>query len=446
MVFLEFKDLEGKESDMRFLVPDMEKLLAQPKFYVIGFFGCKLPTSPVTPQIWALDDKLVAAIPSFAGIFAYITIKKADGQYFNYVLLENFEMVNKWREFRTHDSAVLLSPKYYSEVRINHCVLPCNIMSLLDNPANIRKLDIIRTKYYAYRNGQLAWTAVRTHKTDELFRSIPQFHEPRPFTFASFLGDNAFRFYSEIVSYIGKTTGLPVKLIDIASLTSSTKPRLSDLESILKYKIDFAFTCGISYARYFPNLVALAAPVRVEERYQGRPIYYADLIVKSDSVYHTVEDLKGKVFAINERVSLSGHAMPQYHFHKQGGLEKYFGTIVESASHANSINFVADGKADSAAIDSVVLDMEFSQNPNRKNQLRIIESTEPCTMPPFAASAWVPTNVQRIMTNALVNKFHNENGDVLKANGFSRFVRVSDADYDSVRRVRLYTTKLHPEI
>ncbi len=37
---------------------------------------------------------------------------------------------------------------------------------------------------------------------------------------------------------------------------------------LIRYKIDFAFTCGISYVKYFPNFIALAAPVRVEERYK----------------------------------------------------------------------------------------------------------------------------------------------------------------------------------
>lgn len=434
-IFLEFQDINEANCTMRYLVNDLERFVAQPKFFIIGFFGFKLETSTVVKQIWDLDDKLVDAIPTFEGILAYITIKKDDGQYFNYVFLESFEMVGKWREFPTHDNAVFYSPRYYSHVRINHAILPSTIGSLIENQKNINKLDIIRTKYYAYQNGQLVWSGLRVHKPDELHKSLPLGNRPRPYTFASFLGDNAFKFYSEIVSYIGKITGLPVVMIDVAALTKNITPRPSDLESIAKYNIDFAFTCGISYVNYFPNLVPLAAPVRLEERYQNKPIYFADIIVKSDSSIQTQEDLHSKVFVINEQVSLSGHLMPQHHFLPKGGLNKVFREVLESKSHANSINFVADGKADAAAIDSVVLDMEFKQKPERKHQIRIIESTAPCTMPPFVACASVPKSTQARVANA-ITQLHAQHAALLRENGFSQFAAVSDKDYDTVRVVR----------
>ena len=70
-IFFEFKDVKGEACSMRFLVPNMDRLMAQPKFFVIGFFGYKMETSTVTKQIWDLDDKLVAAIPTIEGILAY---------------------------------------------------------------------------------------------------------------------------------------------------------------------------------------------------------------------------------------------------------------------------------------------------------------------------------------------------------------------------------------
>lgn len=71
-VFYEFNDIHEEPCSMRFLVPSMDRFLAQPKFFVIGFFGFKMETSTVTKYIWDLDDKLVAAIPTYEGILAYL--------------------------------------------------------------------------------------------------------------------------------------------------------------------------------------------------------------------------------------------------------------------------------------------------------------------------------------------------------------------------------------
>lgn len=70
-IFIEFPDVHGKETTMRYLVPNLEKFTEQPQFFIIGFFGNAMETSPVIKQIWDLDDKLVGAIPTFDGILAY---------------------------------------------------------------------------------------------------------------------------------------------------------------------------------------------------------------------------------------------------------------------------------------------------------------------------------------------------------------------------------------
>jgi hypothetical protein len=70
-IFFEFGDVKGEGCSMRFLVPSMERLMAQSKFFVIGFFGFTIESSPVIKQIWDLDDKLVDAIPTFEGILGY---------------------------------------------------------------------------------------------------------------------------------------------------------------------------------------------------------------------------------------------------------------------------------------------------------------------------------------------------------------------------------------
>lgn len=71
----------------------------------------------------------------------------------------------------------------------------------------------------------------------------------------------------------------------------------------------------------------------------------------------------------------------------------------------------------------------------RKQQLRVIASTAPCTMPPFVASAWVPTRARDLVARA-ITRMHTQRADWLNENGFVRFAPVQDDNYESVRLVR----------
>eukprot|EP01111_Echinosteliopsis_oligospora_P014522 TRINITY_DN5487_c0_g1_i2.p1 TRINITY_DN5487_c0_g1~~TRINITY_DN5487_c0_g1_i2.p1 ORF type:complete len:369 (-),score=100.00 TRINITY_DN5487_c0_g1_i2:83-1189(-) len=358
-----------------------------------------------------------------------------DGSFFNYVFLENEAAVGHWAGLRAHASAIQISPLYYANVRINHAVIPTTLLSLIDNPSKIQCLQIIRTKYFKYEAGQLVWTGLRRYAVDELFYSIPRFDEPRPLLFASFLGCNGFDFYSKITQVLAKETGMPIKMIDIAEMTKDISPRPHDLASIYQHKIDFAFTCGISYISSSRNLIPLVAPVRLEARYDGKPTYFADIVVSSTSPYTSLSDLKGTTtFAINERGSLSGYLIPNYHLRDHGGVDLYFERIVESRAHVKSLEMVEDGRVDAAAIDSVVLGMDRQIRPESENRIRVIASLGPYTMPPFVASAWVPSAVRKMIRRAMVN-LHVAESDLLAENGFAKFVQVEDSNYDDIRRM-----------
>jgi len=256
-VFLKFTSLDG-EQNMRYIVPDMDRLLATPKFFIIGFFSEVAQVSSVERQIWNMDDKLVARVFNFEEILLYVTCKKDDDTYFNYVFLKNAEAVDKWRNMRIHDSAVALSPMHYNYVRINHAVLDSSMEKMMNDTRQIQKLHIVRTKYLAYRNGELVWEGMRKLQNDELFNSAPLYHEARPLLFASFVGHNAEPFV-DLVHHIGKATGLPVKMVNIVALAGGRYT--SDKDLMVKHKIDFAFTRAVPDMAAANHPVPLVAPI-----------------------------------------------------------------------------------------------------------------------------------------------------------------------------------------
>lgn len=251
--------------------------------------------------------------------------------------------------------------------------------------------------------------------------------------FASFLGDNGFEFYKQVAAYVGEASGLPTHML------VDTSPGMDALFG--GGLLDAAFGCGLPYvwkaAEAEPTVRLLAAPVMPSPRYHDRPIYYADVIVRHDSRFQSVDDLRGASFAFNQTISFSGYVLPQYHWLTLGeNLLMFFGQTLETGSHANSMDWVEAGQADCAAIDTVVLDMEFLQRPHRRDAFRVLANCGPASIPPIMASARLSPDVHAQLTHALTTMHTTERGRaVLQLGGVQRFATVTDRDYDDIRRM-----------
>jgi phosphonate transport system substrate-binding protein len=251
--------------------------------------------------------------------------------------------------------------------------------------------------------------------------------------FASFLGDNAFEFYRQIVAYLANVTGIPAELV------SGLSPLEQD-QLVNQGQIQAVFTCGLPYVHKAhcqpPLLRLIAAPVMLGARYCDRPIYFSDVIVQADSPYQTFEDLRGTTFAYNEVYSLSGYMLPCYHLLSLGEMSRFFCKTVRSGSHAVSMDWVESGRAAAAAIDSIVLEMELAQHPERAWTLRVIENMGPATMPPVAASIGLPDDLRRQLRQALLEMPTTDAGRAILSRGeVRRFAVVTDNDYDVIRRM-----------
>ena len=251
--------------------------------------------------------------------------------------------------------------------------------------------------------------------------------------FASFLGDNALDFYRQLVAYLGEKTGLPTEIV----LNLSPEEQEAQVE---REEIQVVFTCGLPYVlkadQNPPRLHLLAAPVLAGERYDDQPIYFSDVIVRADSGYHTFADLRGARLAYNEVYSFSGYKSLRHHLQRQGETLQFFSHCLPSGSHALSMGWVEQGRADTAAIDSVVLAMEFRQSPDRATRFRVIERLGPYPMPPIAAVSGLPVPIRAKLQDELLRMHTTDTGKrLLQEAGLRRFHPVIDAHYDPIRRV-----------
>lgn len=254
----------------------------------------------------------------------------------------------------------------------------------------------------------------------------------RPVRFASFLGENAFEFYRQVVEHIGQVSGVPTTMLTEVS---------AGMEALFnEARLEAAFGCGLPYvwkaAEAQPSVRLMAAPVLPAARYHDQPIYFSDIIVRSQSPYQTFEDLRGAVFAYNQTVSFSGYVLPLYYLGQSGRLGGFFGRVIESGSHATSMDWVESGQAEAAAIDSVVLEMEWHQHPERAARLRVIESLGPAGMPPVTTTTRLAEAEHQRLTKALVTMHQQPTGQaILARGGIRRFAPVTDQNYDNIRQM-----------
>lgn len=205
----------------------------------------------------------------------------------------------------------------------------------------------------------------------------------------SYLSPNLFWFYQEVVQAIARRCDCHIELI------GATCDPLDD--RLLNHdQIDIAFICGLPLIRH--NRIAkqpleiLAVPVMQGDRYQQQPIYFADIVVHADSNFYEFGDLAGSRFCYNDRGSNSGYNLIRYRilqYLKSQILPpnyRFFQSSQASGSHQNSLQWIASGLADCAAIDSVVMAAELRQFPELAQSLRVIESI-PSPIPPITISS-----------------------------------------------------------
>ncbi len=185
-----------------------------------------------------------------------------------------------------------------------------------------------------------------------------------------------------------------------------------------------------------PPVELLAAPVLEGERYQNRPIYFSDVIVRRDSDIEGFEALRGRSWAYNDPLSHSGYNLTRYELIRRGETGGFFGRVVEAGSHANSLRLVAAGTVDAAAIDSQILAVEFRDSPELAGALRVIDVFGPSTIQPMVAASRLPQEIKERMRSLLLDLPRDERSRPALGYGFvRRFAPMIDPDYDDIRRM-----------
>lgn len=240
-----------------------------------------------------------------------------------------------------------------------------------------------------------------------------------------FMAANMLPAHAWVIEYLGDQLGIPMDFIAGGAYDD-------DLPAA-----DMSFICGLPYVlreSESPKMQAIAAPILQGARYEGRPIYFSDVIVHSHNPATGLADLRGCTWAYNEPESQSGYGITRYELVKRGLTDGFFGKVIQAGFHQKMIRWVAGGKIDAAAIDSQVLDIECRDFPELASQIKVIDVLGPSTIQPVTVAAHVPKNLKRDIQHILteIHEFPDVRPHLDKGL-IERFVPIVDGDYDDIR-------------
>jgi ABC-type phosphate/phosphonate transport system substrate-binding protein len=223
----------------------------------------------------------------------------------------------------------------------------------------------------------------------------------------------------------------------------------STLDRTRPYGVDpdgacfFTQTCSYTlFAGARKQFAVLGAPAYAAAGCSGS--YHRSWIVVRDVSYvRTLEDLRGKRFAINELDSNSGMNLPRHRFAPYASHGMFFGETLISGSHAASADLVSRDAADAAAIDCVTFALLERYRPGAVRRLRILAETAATPTPPFVTSIATKLADVRVMRAAIeafvADPAYAHTRDALLLAGFgtgdeSDYAIVTDLERDAQRR------------
>lgn len=133
----------------------------------------------------------------------------------------------------------------------------------------------------------------------------------------------------------------------------------------------------------------------------GVPRHCSFLIVASAASVSALEELRGARFAMNGGDSNSGMNLPRRLFAPLARDGRFFSDVRVSGSHMRSMEMVAAGQADTAAIDCVTFGYAARYRPQLAAGLRVLAETPDAPAIPFITAAATPDETAARITHLL---------------------------------------------
>ena len=221
---------------------------------------------------------------------------------------------------------------------------------------------------------------------------------------------------------------------DVEFVQRRTYREVNDL--LISGQLDAALLCTGGYIdlerRASGAVEAVAVPV-----FAGSESFRSLILVPAASDAREFADLRGRHFAFSDELSLSGHLYPLRVLHDwKVDPDRFFSGVTYTGSHDRSIQAVAAGLVDGAAVHSAVLEVMEARDPSLARRVRVVHRSPPLGGMPVVVSLRLPPGTRaRIRDILLALERDPEGRAALEAVHVDRFTAFSREFYASSARI-----------
>ena len=235
------------------------------------------------------------------------------------------------------------------------------------------------------------------------------------------------RLYRDLILSIGDELHYSVDFIQ--------RPTYTEVDKLLeKHEVDVAFICSGSYAlgHDLYGVELLVVPV-----IDGKTTYNSNIIVAKDSPFQSLADLRNHRFAFTSKTSNTGCLAPSFLLATQDeSAQTFFAETLISHGHDNSVQAVAKGLVDGAAVDSLILEHMIIENDPDALNVRIIHTSNDFGIPPVVVPKQLDPKLKQQLRNFFLEAHKTPKGrEILNSLRIDHFTLGNDSDYNSIREM-----------
>ena len=172
------------------------------------------------------------------------------------------------------------------------------------------------------------------------------------------------------------------------------------MNALIAGQINLAWLSGFSYCQTYSDSKGGVEPLVAAAAIDGTMGYNAIIVVKTDSPYKTIDDLKGKVVARTDPLSGSGYLIPTAAFRAMGKpVDEYYKSPL-SGGHVQSVLGVLKGTYDAAFTWTSKNDgfgnlrQMMNKGLLKREDIRVIWTSDPLPSPPVVIRKDVPADMR----------------------------------------------------
>ena len=184
----------------------------------------------------------------------------------------------------------------------------------------------------------------------------------------------------------------------VAELPDFTRPPVPaaiDADTLLTQ------VCGYPLQTIFRGQARLLGIPTYDLPHCGPLTHAGVFVVRGDTPFHSLEDLRGRHFVFNSIDSNSGMNLPRRTIAGIAAGRPFFGRCEETGSQPANLDRVAAGAADATCVDCVTYAFNIAHKPALAG-LRILAATPPSPAIPFVTAAATPEPLFRALQAALL--------------------------------------------